>query len=136
MVAMNSIPQQDVANGSGHMEFLRARPTTLSRLVAKKPAPSTPGGFSATVTLFNGTVSILLPVEGPSFNDVEEAYEQKTNKHYHFYKPDHAQFPEKDSPGIHEYYLNIKQHKKNRHQKVFDGERYSGIAHRFNSAFE
>jgi hypothetical protein len=39
MVAMNSIPQHDVANGSGQMEFLRASPTTLSREVVKKPSP-------------------------------------------------------------------------------------------------
>ena len=44
MVAMNSIPQQDVANGKGHNECERARPTTLSREVAKKPDPSIPGG--------------------------------------------------------------------------------------------
>lgn len=46
MVAMNSIPQQEVANGKGHMECERANPTTLSREVAKKPDPSIPGGAS------------------------------------------------------------------------------------------
>lgn len=44
MVAMNSIPQQDVANGKGHNECDLARPTTLSKEVAKKPDPSMPGG--------------------------------------------------------------------------------------------
>jgi hypothetical protein len=33
MVAMNSIPQQDVANGNGHSELALARPTTLSNEV-------------------------------------------------------------------------------------------------------
>jgi hypothetical protein len=48
---MNSIPQHDVANGNGQMEFFLAIPTTLSKLVAKNPAPSYPGGFSPTDTL-------------------------------------------------------------------------------------
>jgi hypothetical protein len=46
MVAMNSIPQQEVANGSGQMEFFLARPTTLSIEVAKKPSPEKPSGVS------------------------------------------------------------------------------------------
>jgi len=39
MVAMNSIPQQEVAKGKGHKEFFLAKPTTLSNFVAKKPSP-------------------------------------------------------------------------------------------------
>jgi hypothetical protein len=39
MVAMNSIPQQEVAKGSGQMEFFLANPTTLSKEVAKNPSP-------------------------------------------------------------------------------------------------
>jgi hypothetical protein len=50
MVAMNSIPQQDVANGKGHKECERANPTTLSIDVAKKPDPSIPGGASTIFT--------------------------------------------------------------------------------------
>jgi hypothetical protein len=46
MVAINSIPQQDVANGRGHNEWERAKPITLSKEVAKKPDPSMPGGAS------------------------------------------------------------------------------------------
>src|SRR6185436_1700890 len=44
IVDMNSIPQQDVANGNGHNEFFLARPTTLLNEVAKKPGPSNPSG--------------------------------------------------------------------------------------------
>jgi len=44
MVAINSIPQHDVANGKGHKECERANPMTLSKDVAKKPDPSMPGG--------------------------------------------------------------------------------------------
>jgi len=33
-----------VAKGSGQIEFARAIPTTFSKLVAKKPGPSKPGG--------------------------------------------------------------------------------------------
>jgi hypothetical protein len=40
------MPQHDVANGSGHNEYERAKPITLSTDVAKNPAPSTPGGAS------------------------------------------------------------------------------------------
>jgi hypothetical protein len=47
MVAMNSIPQQEVAKGSGHNELALAKPITLSNEVAKKPDPSIPGGASA-----------------------------------------------------------------------------------------
>lgn len=36
MVAINSIPQHEVANGNGHNEWERANPTTLSKEVAKK----------------------------------------------------------------------------------------------------
>ena len=31
---MNSMPQQDVANGKGHSEFARAKPINLSNEVA------------------------------------------------------------------------------------------------------
>jgi hypothetical protein len=34
---MNSIPQQEVANGNGQMEFFLASPTTLSKVEAKRP---------------------------------------------------------------------------------------------------
>lgn len=50
MVAINSIPQQDVAKGSGHNELERAKPITLSMEVAKKPDPSMPGGASTKLT--------------------------------------------------------------------------------------
>jgi hypothetical protein len=40
MVAMNSIPQHEVANGKGQSEFALANPTALSKDVAKNPAPS------------------------------------------------------------------------------------------------
>jgi hypothetical protein len=39
MVAMNSIPQQEVANGKGQIEFFLARPITLFKDVAKNPSP-------------------------------------------------------------------------------------------------
>jgi hypothetical protein len=47
MVAINSIPQQEVAKGSGHIEFFLASPTASLSLVAKKPSPVCPGGMSA-----------------------------------------------------------------------------------------
>jgi hypothetical protein len=53
---MNSMPQHDVAKGSGQIEFLRAKPTTFSNLVAKKPGPSWPAGRSPTVILFVAVV--------------------------------------------------------------------------------
>jgi hypothetical protein len=31
------MPQHEVAKGNGQMEFFRAKPTTLSNVVAKKP---------------------------------------------------------------------------------------------------
>jgi hypothetical protein len=50
---MNSMPQQDVANGNGQIELARANPITVSRLVAKKPCPSTPAGAS---TIFKSLI--------------------------------------------------------------------------------
>ena len=47
MVAMNSIPQHEVAKGNGQIEFARAKPTACSNLVAKKPGPSRPAGGDA-----------------------------------------------------------------------------------------
>jgi hypothetical protein len=46
MVAINSIPQQEVANGKGQRELALAIPITFSNEVAKKPDPSTPAGAS------------------------------------------------------------------------------------------
>jgi hypothetical protein len=43
---MNSKPQHDVAKGKGQSDLLRARPTTLSRLVLKNPSPVNPSGAS------------------------------------------------------------------------------------------
>ncbi|GGG80594.1 hypothetical protein GCM10007415_11330 [Parapedobacter pyrenivorans] len=43
------MPQQDVANGSGHNELALANPIALSNVVAKKPDPSTPGGAAANL---------------------------------------------------------------------------------------
>lgn len=56
MVAMNSIPQHEVAKGKGHIECDLASPTTLSKDVAKKPDPSIPGGAS---TNFNSLIVSL-----------------------------------------------------------------------------
>jgi hypothetical protein len=44
MVAMNSIPQQEVAKGNGQSELARAIPTTSFRVVAKNPSPTPSGG--------------------------------------------------------------------------------------------
>ena len=51
MVAINSIPQQEVAKGNGHIELARAKPTTSFYFVAKKPSPVTPSGAS-TIFIF------------------------------------------------------------------------------------
>jgi hypothetical protein len=62
MVAMNSIPQQEVAKGRGHIEFFRASPTASLSLVAKKPSPVCPSGISTMLIEFfvsAGTVFTL-----------------------------------------------------------------------------
>jgi hypothetical protein len=51
MVAMNSIPQQEVAKGNGQSELARAIPTTSFRVVAKNPSPTTPSGGSTILCL-------------------------------------------------------------------------------------
>src|SRR5258708_2182490 len=101
---MNSMPQQEVANGSGQIEFFRARPTTFSRLVAKNPAPSSPSGLSATFTLSNDTGCILIynskfttqthlfPLQRTSFNNVQKANQKEGNKKHHLHKACVTQF--------------------------------------------
>src|SRR5690625_7121319 len=51
MVAINSIPQQLVANGNGQIELLRAKPTTFDSCMAMKPSPSKPPGDSTNLIL-------------------------------------------------------------------------------------
>jgi hypothetical protein len=51
------MPQHEVANGNGHKELARAKPTTSSNLVAKKPCPSKPSG------LYVGLISTGIVVE-------------------------------------------------------------------------
>src|SRR5690606_26363598 len=153
MVAMNSMPQQEVANGKGQMEFLRASPTTFSRLVAKKPAPSIPGGFSARLTLarvslidllvsiatFSGScllVLILMPTQRALPHGVQETHQQKGNKHHHFNNAQDTHVAEIHRPRIHENHLHIEQHKEDCYKKVPDMQRQPCVALRFDSAFE
>jgi hypothetical protein len=63
MVAMNSIPQQDVAKGRGHSELARAMPMTLSKEVAKNPEPSTPAGASTIFTVLIIKMLVLIVVK-------------------------------------------------------------------------
>jgi|SRR6516165_4319354 hypothetical protein len=74
MVAMNSIPQQDVANGRGQSEFFRANPTTLFNVVAKKPSPEWPGGISARAILFFGSagIGVILNLTGRAIKNIFE----------------------------------------------------------------
>jgi hypothetical protein len=56
---MNSIPQQEVANGKGQIEFFRASPTAFSSEVAKNPGPSIPAGEWEISNLLLFTSSIF-----------------------------------------------------------------------------
>src|SRR5690606_32900610 len=76
IVAINSIPQQEVAKGSGQSELARANPMALSKVVAKNPAPSTPGGASDKVILlisvfFKGKFG-LIPIQGFLLDDINK----------------------------------------------------------------
>jgi hypothetical protein len=51
MVAINSIPQHEVANGNGQSELALAKPTTLSKEVVWKPSPEYPSGASTNLIL-------------------------------------------------------------------------------------
>jgi hypothetical protein len=63
MVAMNSMPQHEVAKGNGQSEFLRAMPTILSKLVAKKPGPSNPSGALTTSTICPyQLIELIIPI--------------------------------------------------------------------------
>ena len=60
IVAINSMPQHEVANGKGQIEFLLARPTTLFNDVAKNPSPGCPSGMSAMEISFSSFISFTL----------------------------------------------------------------------------
>jgi hypothetical protein len=59
------MPQHDVANGSGHNEYERAIPITLSTDVAKNPAPSTPGGASTILISLMIYINRIISPGGP-----------------------------------------------------------------------
>ena len=48
-MAINSIPQQEVANGNGQMELDLANPITLSKAVANNPGDEKPSGGATFV---------------------------------------------------------------------------------------
>ena len=98
MVAMNSIPQHEVANGRGQSEFFLAMPTTESKAVAKKPGPSMPAGAGKLVsTIYNSLLSKRfgsrfcfsksIPIEDALLNDVVKTAQQYAHKNKHFYEP-------------------------------------------------
>src|SRR3989337_645888 len=60
MVAINSIPQQEVAKGKGQMEFFLAKPITLFKEVAKKPSPWCPSGISPMLISFTRGFCVIL----------------------------------------------------------------------------
>src|SRR4030095_6363522 len=113
---MNSIPQHEVAKGSGHSEFLRASPTILSRLVAKKPGPSNPSGALTISTIWYYYLNFawffstlfLFPFKGSLFHDVQETKHEQTNENYHFNKTIESKFQEINGPWIHENNFYIK----------------------------
>src|SRR5687768_7938003 len=139
---MNSMPQHDVANGSGQMEFFRAIPTTLSRLVAKKPAPSYPSGFSTSfISVFLVSVDcisnyLVLPLQRFFLDNVEKAHQQQGNKDQHLQEAGHPELFEIHGPGIHEDHFHVKKNEQDRDQKITDGEWDAGISTRFDSTFK
>jgi hypothetical protein len=60
MVAINSMPQHEVAKGKGHMEFFLARPTTSPNFDAKKPSPWCPSGIADTLISCTSGFSLTL----------------------------------------------------------------------------
>src|ERR1700749_2988667 len=103
MVAMNSMPQQDVAKGKGQMEFFRASPTAFSNEVAKNPGPSIPAGecaISSFVRLFSiRSISkcfktkqqSVFPLQSAFAQDVVETHQENGHKAEHFQEAEHAQ---------------------------------------------
>jgi hypothetical protein len=68
---MNSIPQQEVANGKGQSEFFRASPTARSREVAKNPGPSNPSGPFSIFTVDGFNISDISDLVQCSIFDVQ-----------------------------------------------------------------
>src|SRR5690606_28847034 len=143
-VAINSIPQQDVANGRGHNEFARASPMALSNLVAKNPAPSTPGGASDKVILLirfylrlNGIArNQLIPIECPLLNYVDEAEKENAHEDKHFNQSLPTKFAKIHRPGIHKNHLDIENHKQDGDQEIFNGKGLPRITNYFDSRFK
>jgi hypothetical protein len=67
MVAINSIPQHEVANGKGQSELARAIPTTSLSFVAKKPSPETPSG-GATIFTFESLIFLIFKLVNLEIN--------------------------------------------------------------------
>ena len=137
MVAMNSIPQQEVANGRGQREFFRANPTTLSNEVAKNPSPMCPSGISIwliprsaesltfklnrtgrAIIIFyiNNNLKpigfmieyLIFPMKCSFFDDINETCKEKPYKHQHCFKTIPAQCLKVDGIRIEEDDFNIK----------------------------
>src|SRR5579872_6959063 len=99
------MPQHEVANGNGQIEFFLASPITLSNRVAKNPGPSWPSDFSPTLILVAiASIVLVLPLQRTLLQQIEKADQQKSDKQNHFDKPWNCQLFEIHCPGIHEYH--------------------------------
>lgn len=138
------------------MELDLARPTALSREVAKKPSPVWPGGaleiwISVVVIFFSlgndtelkqgGGVSVdampcLIPCKSTFFNDVKKAEQEGANEKHHFHETYFPEGFEIGGPGVHKDHLDIKHDKEDGGEEVFDGKRDPGVADAFDTAFK
>lgn len=69
-----------------------------------------------------------MPAQGTLPHGVQETDEQKGHKYHHFNKALNTHVAEIDGPWVHENHLYVKQHKKDRDEKVADVQRQPRIA--------
>ena len=79
---------------------------------------------------------LIFPVQGSFSNDIHEACEEKTNKHQHRHKPIPTKPTKIHRIRIEENDFDIKQHKKNSYQKIFNGHWLTRIAKLLNTTFK
>lgn len=81
-------------------------------------------------------IPLVLPLQCPLAQDVNETSQEKANEQDYRHETIPAQSFEIDRVGIKEDDLHVKEHEKDRDQKILDGHRLSGIPLLFDTTFE
>jgi len=84
----------------------------------------------------SGIPFLFFPVQCTFFDDIDEASEEKTDKHHNGHESIPSQSPEIHRVGIKENYLHIKQYKKNGNKEILNGHGLAGISELLDTTFK